>query len=188
MLTALTPHPARRRAFSLGLAALVTVTLAGCGVPFIPYQPFGDSNAFYFFGDETETYGGYTETELADDQYAVCFQGSGHSSQEIQIAADEDMARLRAAEVTLERNYTHFVIESNKTSIMSVGYDCDDSGCYYEDTPLVTLHIKLLKSPDSSVTGALDAKSIDDSLALKYKKPLFSSYNAANPGYKCGER
>ena len=189
MLTALT-HTARRRALSLGLAALVTVTFAGCGSIITPYQPFGFQYNFGIFAPDGA--GGYFETELADDQYAVCFEGfAGQTPMKGTLADDKNVVRLRAAEITLEQNYTHFVIESDKTSEVYVDQVCNERGSCYEDEPvyqqpLVTLHIKLLKSPGSSVPGAIDAKSLYDSLAPKYKKPL-SHYQGYWPGFECGE-
>jgi len=123
----------------------------------------------------------------------------------------ENKARLRAAEITLAQGYTHFVIQSDKTSSVTAddnGELCashdncpgpmllpvDESGnlelvtVYASDeATLVTLHIQLLKSPDSSVAGALDAKSIYDSLAPKYKEtlPTFGT-RTYDPGYTCG--
>jgi hypothetical protein len=157
---------------------------------------------------------GYSETKLADDEYDVCFAGKTSSIihytdpvSKKDTANYEDKARLRAAEVTLVLGYKYFVIESDKVSPVSMdregqlcsttgnddcsGTFCDDDG-YCEDVDLsqgsviVTLHIKLLKSLDSSVSGALDAQSIYNSLAPKYKIPLPTSYKTINPGYTCG--
>lgn len=230
MLTVLTPL-ARKRAMSLGLAALVTITLAGCAAP--SYRPAGmvkQENR----SSSDEPYGmGYSETELADDRYAVCFDGRGNKDQVLDLSDTindpdqepgvvitaallsflvngthagvvshhvtdyENMARLRAAEVTLARGYTHFVIESDKASNITVNSDgqlCNDDslkGCdkdHAEDVSLVTLQIRLLKSPDSSVQGVLDAKSTYNSLASKYKKSLPGdpSWRLVDSGYRCG--
>jgi len=193
MLTALT-HTTRRRALSLGLSALVAVTFAGCTVP-TPYQPYGVVRPRHPLLDQLAfrwTFaGGYWETELADDQYAICFIGlaDNNAAKTTYAAASEDIVRLRAAEITLEQNYTHFVIESDKHNIVHVDWECGDTyDCDGYDDALVTLHIKLLKSPDSSVPGAINAKSLYDSLAPIYKKPLSPSYINLAPGFTCGEQ
>ncbi|MFT3815448.1 MAG: hypothetical protein QM740_19070 [Acidovorax sp.] len=55
--------------------------------------------------------GGFSETRRADDVYVVRFQGNGFTSQD----SVDDMVFLRAAELTLEKGYTHFAIISEKS-------------------------------------------------------------------------
>jgi hypothetical protein len=50
--------------------------------------------------------GGYSETVLAPDTFRVNFRGNGFTSSE----RAQDLALLRAAELTLERGFTRFVI------------------------------------------------------------------------------
>ena len=127
MLTALA-HTARKRALSLGLVVLMAITFAGCG-DIRPYQPYGQVRLFGLSSFSLAPTG-YFETELSDNQYAVCFMGWVHNSVGKTQAA-EDAARLRAAEITLARNYTHFVIESDRYRFVGIdaGWVCDDTSC-----------------------------------------------------------
>jgi len=72
------------------LLSILCLLLAGCATS---YQPKSYT-------------GGYTDTKLDDDKYRVTFSGNQHTS------ADrvEEYALLRAAEITLEYGYSHFVI------------------------------------------------------------------------------
>ena len=71
------------------LLSILCLLLAGCATS---YQPKSYT-------------GGYTDTKLDDDKYRVTFSGNQHTS------ADrvEEYALLRAAEITLEYGYSHFV-------------------------------------------------------------------------------
>ena len=71
------------------LLSILCLLLAGCATS---YQPKSYT-------------GGYTDTKLDDDKYRVTFSGNQHTS------ADrvEEYALLRAAELTLEYGYSHFV-------------------------------------------------------------------------------
>lgn len=52
---------------------------------------------------------GYSETWLAPDVVKVTFQGNGHTRPE----QANDMALLRASELTLQKGYSHFALLAN---------------------------------------------------------------------------
>lgn len=61
--------------------------------------------------------GGYSETQLAPDVFRVVFKGNGYTSRQ----RSQDLAMLRAAEVVLKNDFTHFAVinESNTTQVHS---------------------------------------------------------------------
>ena len=71
--------------------------LAGCGTA-TPYQPATDGQ-------------GYAEQALERDRYRVTFVGNSLTSRE----TVENYLLYRAAEVTLEKGYDHFVIVEKDT-------------------------------------------------------------------------
>jgi len=50
--------------------------------------------------------GGYSETALAEDVYRITFKGNAYTSAE----RVQDFALMRAAELTIEKGYSHFVL------------------------------------------------------------------------------
>ena len=58
--------------------------------------------------------GGYDEVQLSENSYQISFRGNGYTSRQ----RAEDFALLRAAELTLENGFTHFMIinEASDTS------------------------------------------------------------------------
>ena len=61
--------------------------------------------------------GGYSDTQLAPDVYRIVFRGNGYTPPE----RAQDLALLRASELTLQRGFTCFAIvdERHSTSISS---------------------------------------------------------------------
>ena len=74
------------------LVLAATLTLAACGTP-TPYQPAADGH-------------GYVEQPLEEDRYRVTFSGNSLTPR----ATVENYLLYRAAELTLERGYEHFVV------------------------------------------------------------------------------
>lgn len=56
--------------------------------------------------------GGYTETQLAPDVFRVAFRGNGYTSQQ----RAQDFAMLRAAELALQRDFTHLAVVDERSS------------------------------------------------------------------------
>jgi hypothetical protein len=85
------------KSLAIGLAVSL---LAGCSTTSPEYQlrpPGGDV--------------GYTDLQLSPNRYRVSFSGSSNSTRD-----DVEVYLLRrAAEVTLQAGYTHFVLERNDT-------------------------------------------------------------------------
>lgn len=89
------------------IVLVATTILVGCATP---YQPLGLS-------------GGYSDTALNQDTYAVSFKGNGATSQD-QI--QRNLLR-RCAEVTINHGYKYFTIvqghiEDNSYSYQTAGY------------------------------------------------------------------
>ena len=72
------------------LFMLALFLISGCSTP---YQPEGYS-------------GGYSETRILEDLYLVSFQGNRFTSKE----KVESFLLLRAAEITVENDFSHFTI------------------------------------------------------------------------------
>lgn len=82
----------------LRLLVVATVFgLAACGTP-TPYQPVADGH-------------GYAEQPLEEDRYRVTFAGNSLTPRE----TVENYLLYRAAEITLERGYDHFVVVEQET-------------------------------------------------------------------------
>jgi hypothetical protein len=159
--------PAARCAF---LAALLA--LAGCATS---YGPNGIG-------------GGFSETRRADDIYVVHFRGNGYTKPE----QAEEMAFLRAAELTIEKGYRYFVIlgESGSTDSTVVAMpgqsfttgSINPYGGFQARTtsigampmtirtPSARLHIGLAHDKFSPERTFYDARAIVADLRPKYKK------------------
>jgi len=82
----------------LGLLMLAgALALAACGTP-TPYQPAADGH-------------GYAEQPIESDRYRVTFSGNSLTSRE----TVENYLLYRAAEMTVERGYDHFVVVDKDT-------------------------------------------------------------------------
>ena len=73
------------------------VVLAACGTP-TPYQPVTDGH-------------GYAEQSLESDRFRVTFSGNSLTPRE----TVENYLLYRAAEITLERGYDHFIVVEQET-------------------------------------------------------------------------
>lgn len=74
------------------IALLLTVAVAGCATA---YQPYGLS-------------GGFSEQYRGENAYRIRFEGNGYT----RAAHVQEMAFLRAAELTLEKGFRYFVVLS----------------------------------------------------------------------------
>lgn len=68
--------------------------------------------------------GGYSETQLSETVYRVNFSGNGYTS----LEKSSDFMLLRAAEIGLEKGFTHFAVVENSEGI-STSYDAPDYNC-----------------------------------------------------------
>src|SRR5262245_10665174 len=102
------------KALAIGLAVVV---LAGCATSGPEYRPRDPGGSV-----------GYTDLQLSPNRYRVSFAGSSASTRD-----DVEVYLLRrAAEVTLQAGYTHFVLERSDTE-RDTRYVADPSyyGSYY---------------------------------------------------------
>lgn len=151
------------------IAALALGGLAGCASP---YQSSG-------FG------GGFSEMQMAQDTYRIQFRGNAFTG----VDATSEMAMLRAAELTLQSGYSHFVIidaaDGSETSYINQpgttqttltprlggGYNATSNtyGGYTApiSKPRSEIFVRMLRGADSN---GLDAQQVHDRLAPKYKK------------------
>ena len=83
----------------LGLLA-ATATLVGCASSTIEYSPASGP------GEE-----GYTERAISSDRYSVTFVGDSST----ELSTVQDYALLRAAELTVQKNYDWFSVASRET-------------------------------------------------------------------------
>ena len=112
------------------LLSILCLLLAGCATS---YQPKSYT-------------GGYTDTKLDDDKYRVTFSGNQHTS------ADkvEEYALLRAAEITLEYGYSHFITISESGDSVS-RYSATQAGTVREGKKhQATIHFVMMDSDDMS--------------------------------------
>ncbi len=132
--------------------------------------------------------GGYSETQLAPDVFRISFRGNGYTSGE----RAQNLALLRAAEVTLDHGYKYFILvdESNSQSLSTVttpgssyttgsayihGNQATYSGhttytppqTYTVSKPKTGLLIQCLKEPPE-VARAFNAAFLVESLKAKY--------------------
>lgn len=70
----------------------VVVFIAGCATAYQPYS--------YFAG------GGYKDVQLSENSFKITVEANGYTSKSDAI----DLALLRAADLTLEKGFKHFVI------------------------------------------------------------------------------
>lgn len=151
------------------LAVAVATALAGCATA---YQSTGVS-------------GGFSEMQMAQDTYRIRFSGNGFTGAD----AVSEMAMLRAAELTLQSGYTHFIIlgagDSVETSYITQpgttyttltpnyggGYNATSNtyGGYTApvNKPRSEIMVKMLHGADGN---GLEAQQVYDRLAPKYKK------------------
>lgn len=119
---------------------ILLLALTSCATP---YQPKGWR-------------GGYWEQKLAPDMYEVGFTGNGYTKSE----AVFNYTRRRAAELTKEKGYSHFIVVGER--------DHSDAGVYsntmngqntFYVKPGGTLTIKLVNNPPRDII-AFEAESI----------------------------
>ena len=114
--------------FKKCIIMLVSLVLTGCATS---YQPKSYT-------------GGYTDTKLDDDKYRVTFSGNQHTS------ADrvERYALLRAAEITLDYGYSHFVTVNESGDSVS-RYSTTQAGTVREGkSNQATIHFVMMDSED----------------------------------------
>jgi len=122
--------------------------------------------------------GGYSETQLAEDTYAINFKGNGYTG----LEKASDLAMMRAAEIGLQSGFTYFtVIENNagfKTSYDEPNYNCraignnvncSSSGGGTTKRPLTSKTVKYYKSRPADTAGTIyEAAFVFASIAKKY--------------------
>ena len=125
--------------------------------------------------------GGFSETQLAPDVFNVRFRGNAYTSAE----RANDFALLRAAELTREHGYTHFVLVSEKEEIrvssfstpgsLSLTTEGNSSKAIYTGgqsythlKPETSVRIRCFSSRPEGIE-AFDAAFVEQSLKAKHK-------------------
>jgi hypothetical protein len=88
------------------LALLVLAAAAGCASGPTPYQPALDGGP------------GYSQTQIEADRFRIAFSGNSMTERE----TVETYALYRAAELTLEKGFDHFLVVSRDTDADSRTY------------------------------------------------------------------
>jgi len=81
----------------------IILVLAGCATP---YQSIESLNL---------NGGGYADAQIAEDMFTVSFRGNGYTSRD----RVDNMALLRAADITLENGFRYFIILDQDKSVRS---------------------------------------------------------------------
>ena len=141
------------------VVCLVIISLASaCATP---YQPRGAT-------------GGFTETRLSPEAYRVSFNGNRNTS----MSRATDFTLLRCAELTLQNEFTHFVIvevdqwTADEIQLISGPYSRDETPTFpiekRTQSPRVRNMIYMQNTMDGMDTEVLDATFIVKSLKTKY--------------------
>jgi hypothetical protein len=162
-----------RRTSALVVAAVSIALLSACQTA---YQPQG------FTG------GGYSESWRGEDKVVVTFEGNVAT----RPAVAEDLAMLRAADLAVEKGYTHFVVRhaGESDQAMTLGpkkaigpgeyifpyaaFGTDASGGAGGGTLYkrgARLYVVFLKEPPPTMTGVYDARVVQSELGRLYKDP-----------------
>lgn len=96
----------RPRIAALAVALIGSVALSGC-MTATPYQPATASSA-----------GGYSDQQIEADRFQVSFRGNSLTARE----TVERYLLFRAAELTLQKGFDHFVLVSKDTETRSETY------------------------------------------------------------------
>jgi hypothetical protein len=167
------------------LAASCLAVVLGCQTPYAPYDCTPTNNPWPFSGWSCK--GGYSEIEIAPLTYTVRFEGMHNTRPQA-----EDYALLRAAELTLEKGYRHFVVIQASDATMTLTTStpstytpptttCDKKGkcTTYGGSwtgggtsttvlPAYALTIRLIDEPDDQSVIAYDAELIQRSVRGKH--------------------
>jgi hypothetical protein len=133
----------------LGMLVLAAALVAGCQTK---YQ-------------ETGLTGGYKDKQLGPDRYQISASGNGYTSEQ-RIA---DMMLLRAAELTLQRGYARFLVESRNTK-MKTTYGVSGPMVIPIDWPAGSMTIRMLKPGDAAAGEVHDAAQVKAALVPKLPK------------------
>jgi len=141
----------------LGIVGLACLVLAGCATK---YQEKGFT-------------GGYEELQLSADTFRISVSGNGYTS----TTRAENIAMLRAADLTMQRGYERFVILSGNVSqqyagstdvtINRVGNTLVASGGEEIRKPGGSITVRLIAKSDPGFATALDARMIAAQLRPK---------------------
>lgn len=136
---------------------VVSLLCAGCATK---YQPEGFT-------------GGYSELQLSQDSYRISVAGNGYTS----TKRAEEIALLRASELTLEKGFERFIVGgggvrqeyAGRTDVQAtrVGNSVLVTGGDDVHKPSGTLVIRLIAKSDPLFNGAMDAKLIQAQLKPK---------------------
>lgn len=122
---------------------------------------------------KTSFTGGFDDLQLSDDTYRVSVRGNAFTSTE----RAEEIALLRAAELTLQKGYARFALVgggvsreqtgTDPVSVNRVGNTLIASGGDPVTKPRGTITIRMLKQADPAFVNGLDAKLIEAQLRPK---------------------
>jgi hypothetical protein len=127
--------------FRLLLIALAGCLFWGCATP---YRPLKGGR-------------GYSESQIATNEFSVSFQGNGQTS----LEQDYDFVLLRAAEVTLEHSFSNFAVMDVTNTSSAKPYTVHQR--FYANTPAeMSLAPSALGFPATSAGYSLSSGVIYD--------------------------
>ncbi len=125
--------------------------------------------------------GGYSETKLGENIFQVTFEGNGYTS----TTRANDLALLRAAELTIENGYKFFIITNSITDSTNFAYSTpkvynttfnrnsattysSGGNTFFIAKPSSNNTIVCFKDKPENILLVYDAKFLYDSLKAKY--------------------
>ncbi len=127
--------------------SLLSLILAGCATGYVA------SNG----GD------GYSETQLADDNYQVTFRGNTKTTQE----RAHDLALLRSAEIALSKGYSYISVSFSATGDNGSAGVIVNNMVISKRKPEVSINVRMSKTKANS--GYLDAAFVRKNIRTKYE-------------------
>ena len=131
-----------------------------------PPNPYGPATAS----------GGWSQTRVATDRFLVFFMGTWSGRERV-----SDMGMLRAAELTLEHDFSHFNVLSESMHVEGIdrssgpplggdhfGISFGSASTRLTAMMLIQL-IQVLEEPPEDVETVHDAKMVFDDLTTKYE-------------------
>ena len=104
----------QRNRLTMVVAAAAGLALAGCAST-TPYQPAADNRGF-----------GFSEQRIEENKYRIMFRGNSSTTRE-QV---ENSLLYRAAELTLQQGYDHFILLESDTEAKR-SYSSSPGPAYY---------------------------------------------------------
>lgn len=104
--------------------------------------------------------GGWTDSQISENTFKISFKGNASTKQE----RVEELALLRAADLTLNNGYKYFILMSDKGST-KMSYSVIGNNIYEDAEHTAVI---LIKMTNYNTESALDAASVKRNISAKY--------------------